>query len=144
MVGIVNTLVDVSLFTFLHIHHVALVLANICSTTVGLLISLLLNYRFTFRTKPSNIKIILYFVVTVFGLWVIQPIFISLVMAAIHHIRIIQTLLNPLGHTNIVNNVIPKLVSLIVTLIWNYSWYSRYIFKGSPKTDLIEKVVEDL
>jgi putative flippase GtrA len=132
IVGAINTSVDVSLFTFLHIHHMALILANICSTTLGLLISLFLNYKFTFRSLLSKTKIVIYFAVTVFGLWVMQPIFISLVIAIISHTKIVSGLLHSIGHVNIISNVIAKLFSISITLVWNYAWYSKVVFKNSP------------
>ena len=128
LVGAVNTGIDVSLFTALRLAHVPLVPANICSTSTALLCSLVLNYRFTFKNRSlTRLRIAGYITVTLFGLWVLQPICIKLSAGLVHgvlgwalHSRIMQS--------GVIRTALPKILAVVVTMAWNYAWYSRVIF----------------
>lgn len=135
LVGVVNTLVDITLFTILHLSGVPLVVANICSTSVALSMSLLLNYRFTFKGRElTRFKIFTYIIVTLAGLWGLQPIIINKLMAINRNFNFIGPFVKIFSHPAVLDNVIPKMGSICVTLVWNYLWYSIYIFKSvAPK-----------
>ena len=125
-----NTLVDVVLYTILRKLQVPPVLANILSTSVALLLSLLLNYRYTFRDKQLGVtKVVGYIVVTLTGLWVLQPLIINSITDLNEQTRVIENMFDGLGSVDLVIIIIPKILSIGVTLVWNYIWYSRVIFK---------------
>ncbi len=133
LVGLINTLVDVVLFVALRtVGHFPLIIANICSTSTALIISFILNYRFTFRSRSlTNRKKLLYFGVTLFGLWILQPVVINLILHINNNIHFTSVLVGRLHSSIAINNLVAKLGATAVTLIWNYVWYSRIIFKSS-------------
>lgn len=130
LVGIVNTLVDVSIFLALRSAGLHVVVANIISTSVGLAVSLLLNYHFTFKATQSltPFKIALYIGVTLIGLWALQPVIITAVLHVDQAWHITALVSDRLGHASLLANTFAKLCSIVVTLIWNYLWYSRVVF----------------
>jgi putative flippase GtrA len=60
-----------------------------------------------------------FLLITLVGLWIIQPIIINLVKLLVE-----QWLLN-----SSVILLIGKLLATCVTLVWNYLLYSRFVFK---------------
>ena len=79
------------------------------------------NKKFTFRSTTKKIyrQIILFVIVTLFGLWVLQTIVIS----------VAYPLLQSLEVTDEIALLIAKLIATVVSLIWNYLLYSRVVFK---------------
>jgi len=124
IVGCVNTAVDIALLFALTSAGVSLVLANIVSTSVALGVSFVLNRRFTFRSfGRRGRQLALFLAVTLFGLWVLQPI-------------VIQLTLTPLGNNDIEPSVallIGKLLATVVSMTWNYVAYSRLVFRGDTR-----------
>lgn len=121
LVGGFNTALDFGiLFLF-----VALggdkIIGNYLSTTVAFVFSFFANKTFTFKAKTGNAKreFIAFTIVTLFGLWVLQPVVILGVSAG----------LSPLALSEPVLLLIAKLVATVVSLIWNYIMYSRIVFK---------------
>lgn len=122
VVGIINTIVD---FTVLLILGAGLkiptVAANIVSTSCALVVSYLLNKKAVFRggSKNRTRQFVLFVVVTLAGLWVLQPVII-LSVSGLPFVTIV-------GDTW--SLLIGKLVATVITLVWNYLWYSRVIFR---------------
>lgn len=120
-VGGFNTLLDFGLLFILKALGLPVITANIISTTTAFCFSFFANKKYTFKTTDTNIKreIILFIVVTLFGLWVLQTIVIKLVTA----------LLTPYGISPDAILFIAKLIATAMTLVWNYVMYSRVVFK---------------
>lgn len=128
-VGIINTAIDILLFVSLRSAGTPIVLANICSTSVALIASLILNNKYVFQGRNLTWRIaVQYFAITLVGLWILQPIIITGVSRVNDHIGYIEALFSDNGHTELLQTIIPKLVAIAVTTIWNYVWYSRVIF----------------
>lgn len=121
IVGSFNTVVDFGFLFFLSSIGLDKIVSNYISTTIAFLISFILNKKFTFKNNsPSNKKqFIAFTIVTLTGLWLIQPfiIFICLSLAESFSIG------NHLGL------IVAKLIATLVTLVWNYILYSRFVFK---------------
>lgn len=119
LVGIGNTLVDLIGYTVLMTVGLPMVVANLISTSAGMVLSFTLNRNFTFRAKAGDarLQLVLFFVVTASGLWVMQPVVIALCGG----------LFSGLGGTLAV--VAPKLVALAIGLVWNYVLYSKLVFR---------------
>ena len=129
VVGIINTLVDVPLFIALHSAGLSVLTANICSTSAALLFSLALNHRYTFQGRSlTKQRIVLYFVITLTGTWILQPSVITGLLLLNAHIGASTFLTNFTGHAAQVTSLLAKLGSLAVSLVWNYFWYSRVVF----------------
>lgn len=124
LVGIGNTLVDLVGYTALVAVGVPVFWANLASTTAGMLLSFTLNRSFTFRATDGDARLqaLLFFGVTATGLWLVQPLVI--------------TLTSPLftGLTGVAAIVAPKAAALVVGLVWNYSLYSRLVFRRRQST----------
>ncbi len=118
LVGGTNTAIDFGILFLLHSVGLNKYIANIISTTVAFIFSFFANRTFTFKSKGSAKKqFIPFLIVTLIGLWVIQPAIIWLV----------SLLLNNLDET--LTLFIAKLIATIASLIWNYVLYSRVVFK---------------
>ena len=121
IVGGANTALDFLLLFILVATGLDRIPANYISTSVAFIFSFFVNKSFTFKNKGGNVKkqFALFIAVTIFGLWVIQPIVILGVSAA----------LAPLALNESLVLFIAKLVATVASLIWNYLFYSRLVFK---------------
>lgn len=125
IVGSINTVIDFSiLFTLTTLFNVPKELANFISTSVSFLFSFFANKKYTFKSTSKNLKkqFLLFTVVTLFGLWVIQTIIITA----------ITPVFTNLGVNKPAALLISKLIATAASLIWNYTLYSRVVFK-KPK-----------
>jgi putative flippase GtrA len=117
-IGGLNTAIDFGILFLLNSLGFNKYIANIVSTFVAFVFSFFANRSFTFKSKKDAHKqIIPFLVVTLTGLWVFQPVIIWLVLMPLQSIN--QT----------VALFIAKLVATVVSLIWNYVLYSRFVFK---------------
>jgi putative flippase GtrA len=124
MVGGVNTLIDFGILFLLKALGLPTINANIISTTVAFCFSFFANKKYTFKTVGSNLKreIILFVVVTLFALWVLQTIVINTVQIGLAHSGLDSQLIL----------FIAKILAVCVTLVWNYTFYSRLVFVKKP------------
>ncbi len=126
-IGGINTALDLGIFTLLvHVGLLALV-SNTISTSVGMLSSFLLNRRFTFKAHEGakqSTQIIKFLVITLIGLWILQPLIIYGFVFVSDHLLHIDS--RTLQYT------IGKCISIGASLIWNYCWYNNYVFKVKP------------
>jgi putative flippase GtrA len=120
-VGVINTLIDMGLLFTLKAFGLPTIPANIISTTAAFCFSFFANKKYTFHTTKTNVKreIALFIIVTLFGLWVIQTI-------------VIQIMTFLLASTSLSSDLIllaAKATAILASLIWNYTLYSRVVFK---------------
>lgn len=121
IVGLANTALDfILLFLFVSLG-LDKIPANYLSTGLSFIFSFFVNKKFTFRSKSGNAKkqFAIFLVVTMFGLWVIQP----LVIAGV------STLLSGTGWTSAIILFVAKVIATVASLVWNYLFYSRLVFK---------------
>ncbi len=99
--------------------------ANFFSTGTAFVFSFFANRSFTFKSIGGNTKkqFIIFLVITLFGLWVIQP----AIIAAIAWLMASSNLSKP------IILLVGKLTATIATLIWNYILYSRFVFIKEDK-----------
>lgn len=126
IVGTLNTLLDLSVFLLLRNLGLPIVIANLISTTAGMVLSYVGNRSFTFRSRQvRRVRVgkqaLLFLAVTGFGQWVLQPMVILALTSAL------GTTGRPLGP---LAAVIPKLGGISVGLIWNYTLYNRLVFRA--------------
>lgn len=127
IVGSINTVIDFSiLFTLTTLFNVPKELANFISTFVAFLFSFFANKKYTFKSTSKNLKkqFLLFTIVTLFGLWVIQTIIITA----------ITPVFTNLGVNKPAALLISKLIATVASLIWNYTLYSRVVFKKSKNS----------
>ncbi len=96
-------------------------IANIFSTTVAFICSFFANKKYTFKATGANLKreIVLFTVVTLFGIWVLQTIVISGIMGLLSGINLNEP----------TKLIVAKLMATVVSMTWNYIMYSRVVFK---------------
>jgi putative flippase GtrA len=121
VVGGANTALDFAILFTLVALGVDKIVANYISSGSALIFSFFVNKSFTFKNKSGNAKkqFALFIVVTLIGLWVIQPIIIIA----------ISTALAGSGLNETATLFIAKIVATVASLIWNYLCYSRLVFK---------------
>lgn len=118
LVGGTNTAIDFGILFLLNGIGLNKYVANIISTSVAFIFSFFANRHFTFKSKKNARKqIIPFLAVTLTGLWVLQPVVMWATLLPLQHIN--QT----------IALFIAKLIATIVSLIWNYILYSRFVFK---------------
>ena len=121
VVGVANTALDFAVLFLLVGTGLDRIPANFVSTAVAFIFSFFVNKSFTFKSTGGNAKkqFVLFILITVFSLWVIQPIVIVAV----------SWLLAGLNLNSGVVLFIAKLFATVASLIWNYIFYSRFVFK---------------
>lgn len=120
LVGGINTALDFVLLFFLSSVGVNRYVANFISTTAAFIFSFFANRTFTFKSAGKAKKQALPFlVVTLTGLWIIQPIIIWICSQIISH------------PSQEVVLMASKLIATIGSLLWNYILYSKVVFKES-------------
>ncbi len=121
IVGGANTLLDFAVLFLLVGMGLDRIPANFISTSIAFVFSFFVNKSFTFKSSGGNAKkqFVLFIVITIFSLWVLQPIVIV----------IVSWLLAGIGLTSAVTLFIAKLLATVASLIWNYIFYSRFVFK---------------
>ncbi len=117
-IGGINTAIDFGILFLLTALGLDKLVANFFSTSVAFVFSFFANRTFTFKSTGSAKKQFLPFLaVTLTGLWVLQPLVILAITQLLHAIDQSLALF------------VAKLIATIVSLIWNYILYSRFVFK---------------
>lgn len=121
IVGFLNTAVDFGILLTLRWFGVPSEIANYPSSTMAVVVSFFANKNYTFRSTGANLRreITLFLAFTLFCAWVLQPVTIV----------IVETLLQPANLPILVATTIAKIIATIITLLWNYTTYSRFVFK---------------
>ncbi len=124
VVGGFNTALDFAILFLLTFMGVDKFVANYISTGVALIFSFFANKTFTFKNKSENAKkqFALFLVITLLGLWVIQPL---VIWGS-------TSLLGSFITNEAINLFVAKLIATVASLIWNYIFYSRIVFKKLP------------
>ena len=123
--GFITALDFVLLFTFVALG-IDKIPANYLSTGIAMVFSFFANRKFTFKDSSQRIKrqFTLFIIVTVVGMWVIQPIVIWTVTTVLGSMITNQSILL----------FIAKLIATGASLVWNYYLYSRVVFKKGHNT----------
>lgn len=121
IVGIGNTAIDFIILFALVALGVDKIVANYFSTGVAFIASFFINKSFTFKSKGGNVRkqFLLFVIVTIVGLWIIQPLIIGGITAVLSSSTLAAGLVL----------FIAKIIATVASLIWNYLFYSRLVFK---------------
>lgn len=121
LVGGFNTALDFGILFGLTALGIDKIVANYISTSISFIFSFFANKTFTFKAKNSNAKreFLSFIIVTLIGLWVLQP----LIIAAVTQLLTATTL------NDTTTLLIAKLLATVISLTWNYVLYSRIVFK---------------
>jgi putative flippase GtrA len=119
-VGVVNTLIDMGVLFTLTSFGLPSVWANVISTSCAFIFSFFANRTFTFHTTSSTKRqFFLFVIITLFGLWVLQSIIIWIVTSLLATTTLERSF----------SLLVAKLAAISVSLVWNYTMYSRFVFK---------------
>jgi putative flippase GtrA len=123
LVGAANTTIDFGILFGLVFLGIDKLVANFISTGIAFIFSFFVNKSFTFKQsgKASKKQFGLFLVITLTGLWVIQPVIISLT----------NPVLTGAGLNASLSLLTGKLLATVATLIWNYILYKRFVFKAA-------------
>ena len=125
IVGAANTALDFALLFLLVALGLDKIPANFISTGVAFIFSFFVNKSFTFKSTGGNVKkqFVLFIAITIVSLWIIQPLIITGITA----------LLANTGWVSGVTLFIAKIIATVASLIWNYIFYSRFVFKNEKE-----------
>lgn len=136
-VGILNTIIDLTIYNALIHAGLSATVANIPSTTVAMTFSFFANRRVVFQSGSARpaVQAAKFLVATAFGLYIIQSAIINALtqhwlwpgQTAYHIITSIG-----LGHLFSQSFVIDnsaKALAIVVSMVWNYLTYKKWVFK---------------
>ena len=120
IVGVANTVLDFGLMNIFKLIGLNIYVANTLSTGSAMVFSFFMNKKWTFRNAGQNYlrQVILFFIFTMIGIWVIQNGFIWL----------IQTFVPHFGLPDVLFDNAAKLMASAPSLIWNYITYNNIVF----------------
>ena len=119
IVGIANTAIDFIVLLSLTAVGLPLVAANFISTSVALTFSFFANRTFTFgSTGKKRSQALRFLLVTLVGLWVLQPIVLVLAVPVLEGMLAREASI-----------VVAKLIATVVSMVWNYLLYDSLVFR---------------
>ena len=122
IVGVANTLLDFGVLFTLTSLGVNKLVANVISTTIAFIFSFFANKKFTFKSTSKSLvrEMILFVIVTLFGLWGLQT---GVIWAT-------TPLLTSVTGSESLGLLGAKLVATAVSMVWNYLLYSKLVFRS--------------
>jgi putative flippase GtrA len=144
LVGVVNTAIDFGLFSALRLLDVPVVLANIASTSGGMLFSFVANRRFVFSAARTSWKrqAVLFFLGTAISMYVLQNlVIVELLRVLPAPTAAAATLgrwlgIRPTLAATLIRSNAAKLGATVVSLVWNFSFYRWIVFAVRPRSTL--------
>lgn len=123
IVGAVATFIDFGVLFGLHALGLQSIVANVISTFMAFCFSFFANKHYTFQTAGKEVhrEIVLFVIVTLFGVWVLQSLVIISITPVLDHILSGSLLL-----------LVAKFAATGVSLVWNFILYPRVVFKTKP------------
>lgn len=121
LVSSISTAIDFTILLFVTgVFHIPLIGANFISTSISFVFSFFASKKFAFKTPDHHIKheAIKFVLVTLSGIWLLQPLLMWLLEPAIRHCDVTGTLVI----------IIAKLIASLATFTWNYLFYTRLVF----------------
>lgn len=136
IVGAVNTLLDFGILFTLVALGLPAIASNFVSTSVAMVFSFFTNKSFTFKAKNITKRHMVYFVViTIIGLWVIQPIIIDGIDLILGPwftdsapVVWLGDLMGPWFKSSYLVLFIGKGLATAASLTWNYLLYRKFVF----------------
>lgn len=134
-IGVFNTLFDFALYVAIQSWTGSILIANLAATSAALIGSYLLNSKLTFKAKRWTVgSFVLFVVVTLFGLWILQTAAIYLLTPFVATFpEALWKLAGPLDHAAKI--LAPKVLASVITIVWNFVWYNKVIFRHKDPVD---------
>jgi putative flippase GtrA len=120
LVSSISTALDFTILISLTNLGLPLIAANFVSSSISFVFSFFASKKYAFRTPDHHIQreAVMFIIVTLTGIWVIQP----LIMWPI------EPFIRSFGIHGFFVVVIAKLTASLATFIWNYLFYTRLVF----------------
>jgi len=124
VVGCINASIDGGVFLLLSLIGLPVLVANLISTTCGLIFSFFANRSFTFSARRTDrrssvLQALLFVGVTGVGLWIIQPLVILGLQPLVADLEWLP---------EIASVALPKVAAIGVALVWNYVLFRFVVF----------------
>ena len=121
IVSSISTTIDFAILLTLTTFGLSIIGANFISTTTSFIFSFFASKKFAFKTPDTPVKreAVLFVVITLFGIWVIQPLLIWP----------LEPFIAGFGIHGALVTIAAKLIASLATFIWNYLFYTRLVFK---------------
>lgn len=140
IVGIGNTILDFGLMNVFSLF-LPTPIPNFLSTGIAMLSSFFFNKKWTFDSHSKSRKelrreIILFFIFTIIGIWIIQTPLMYLISAFIPRgIRDFATVHFGAHFANFLITNFAKVVASVFSMTWNFLTYKRIVFRDQPKAE---------
>jgi putative flippase GtrA len=120
LVSSISTAIDFTLLLTITSFGMPLLIANFISSSTSFIFSFFASKKYAFRTPDHHIQreAVMFIIVTLTGIWVIQPLIMWPLEPFIKHI----------GIRGVLVVIIAKLAASLATFIWNYLFYTRLVF----------------
>lgn len=120
LVSSISTAIDFTLLIIITSLGLPLIAANFISTSTSFVFSFFASKKYAFRTPDHHIQreAVQFILVTLAGIWIIQP----LIMWPL------EPFIRGLGIHGFLVIVFAKLIASLATFTWNYLFYTRLVF----------------
>lgn len=120
LVSSISTAIDFTLLFIITSLGLPLIAANFISTSISFVFSFFASKKYAFRTPDHHIQreAVQFIVVTLIGIWIIQPLIIWP----------LEPFIRGFGIHGFLVIVFAKLSASLATFIWNYLFYTRVVF----------------
>lgn len=120
LVSTISTALDFTLLLIITSLGLPIIAANFISTSISFVFSFFASKKFAFKTPDHHVKheAVKFLVVTLTGIWLIQPLIIWP----------LEPFIRSLGIHGILVIVFAKLIASLATFTWNYLFYTRLVF----------------
>lgn len=148
VVGVVNTVVDIVLLNILRVatntttdQRGKLILLNICSATTVAMLSFYLNRKYVFKAHDTqNHMFVPFLLVTLSSIFILQSLVIAFALQAFDPLaefsmELVRDLHIPVFQNfsfNFYEANIAKVFATAFSMVWNFVWYNKVIFKKKP------------
>lgn len=149
MIGIVNTLTDIVLLNILRVttntqtsESKKIVILNVISASSVALLSFYLNRKYVFKSEETRNRMFAPFLlITLASIFILQSAIIGLSLkylgALAESLQIIGSYLPVVKDfsINFYDANLAKLCATLGSMIWNYYFYNKFVFKNSKTND---------
>lgn len=120
LVSSISTAIDFAILLTITSLGIPIIAANFVSTSISFVFSFFASKRFAFKTPDQHVKheVIKFILVTLTGIWVIQPLIIWP----------LEPIIRGFGIHGILVVIFAKLIASLATFTWNYLFYTRLVF----------------
>lgn len=121
LVSSISTAIDFTILLLITgLFHIPLIGGNFISTSTSFIFSFFASKKFAFKTPDHHIKheALKFILVTLSGIWLLQPFLMWLLEPIIRDFGIKGTLVI----------IVAKLIASLATFTWNYLFYTRIVF----------------